>query len=229
MIKRVVQPHLRPPKSQRACTAGMRATVTCSAGDTRQTVTIEGYVDDLVRNPAIVTRWFRAHMEFCTWNRSAIAYKTPIAHPRASRDFSTRRLAAVNGVATRPCGADTAHATANGALAVRDIECRCQPRRIPDESGLRSWSLTVAQRNQRLRRRCRVENLELQRCHSHLAAAPTYIIRGRWFVFGWLAGFAVFALALAVLEGIDKALVGMDAMSVERTADEWCELQSLGA
>ena len=41
-----------------------------------------------------------------------------------------------------------------------------------------------------------------------LAAAPTYLVRGRWFVFGWLAGFVVSALALAVLEGIDKAWWG---------------------
>ena len=49
------------------------------------------------------------------------------------------------------------------------------------------------------------ENVDLE---LQLAAVPTYRVRGRWFILGWLAALVAFAVALAVLEGIDKAWWG---------------------
>ena len=52
------------------------------------------------------------------------------------------------------------------------------------------------------------ENIDLELQLEALAAVPTYRVRGRWFILGWLAALVASALALAVLEGIDKAWWG---------------------
>ena len=52
------------------------------------------------------------------------------------------------------------------------------------------------------------KNVKLELELEALAAVPSYRVRGRWLAIDWLAFLVVSALALAVLEGIDKAWWG---------------------